>query len=333
MEKASQNNLDAILKLAGDADLEKDWDTAHYWYRKAADLGDARAACEVGFSYESGFAVRKDLKQAAYWYKKSANGGYSPAMCSLGKFYAKGEGVPQSDKKAFDWYFRAAISGELEAMTYMGYAFQLGVGTEPNLQKAMSWYQRAADCVQERWKKIKHFELKGTNPEEAFLKWYGGLALWQLGYRAELSEDMLFYFFPKMKAFCKERAEKGDVQCQYLYATACTDTDKKEMLYWLKKAAYGGFPEAQELLANCYEYGHGLPADAYKAVRWYRRAAENGSPEACKRLMQMYFYGFEDVLPEDFLQGSYWVGKYIELKPEETTAIKMLYYNRIFGFH
>lgn len=48
---------------------------------------------------------------------------------------------------------------------------------------------------------------------------------------------------------------------------------------------------AQYYLAQCYEYGIGMPIDKTQAFAMYRRAAERGLPEAMADLSRVYSYG------------------------------------------
>ena len=46
-----------------------------------------------------GEGVPKDYKQAVYWFRKAADQGNAGAQYNLGAMYAKGEGVPKDDRK------------------------------------------------------------------------------------------------------------------------------------------------------------------------------------------------------------------------------------------
>lgn len=63
--------------------------------------------------------------------------------------------------------------------------------------------------------------------------------------------------------------------------------DQSEALLWYLEAAAQGHAEAQVLVGNCYEGGHGTKADSIRAVSWYRKAAEQGHPEAQYHLWRL----------------------------------------------
>jgi TPR repeat protein len=65
-----------------------------YWYRKAADQGDADAQNNLGPLYAQGKGVSQDQAEAAYWYRKAADKGHATARLNLGRLYEAG-GVAQ----------------------------------------------------------------------------------------------------------------------------------------------------------------------------------------------------------------------------------------------
>jgi len=63
--------------------VAKDMTQAAYWYRKAAEQGDADAQNSLAIRYELGEGVPKDLDQALFWYRKAAAQGSPQATRSL----------------------------------------------------------------------------------------------------------------------------------------------------------------------------------------------------------------------------------------------------------
>jgi TPR repeat protein len=86
---------------------------AAFWYRKAADQGDAPAQRGLGNLYDDGHGVPQDHTQAAVWWRKAAEQGDAIAQVALGLSYALGQGVPQDYAEAYFWLDLAA-SGKLE---------------------------------------------------------------------------------------------------------------------------------------------------------------------------------------------------------------------------
>ena len=60
--------------------VDKDVEEGFKWYRKAADLGNARSMYALGYAYQCGQGVETDLKEAAKWYEKAALAGHQNAL-------------------------------------------------------------------------------------------------------------------------------------------------------------------------------------------------------------------------------------------------------------
>ena len=53
---------------------------AVYWYRKAAEQGDAEAQYNLGLAYWLGDGISEDKPQAVYWWSKAAEQGNADAI-------------------------------------------------------------------------------------------------------------------------------------------------------------------------------------------------------------------------------------------------------------
>jgi uncharacterized protein len=69
----------------------------------------------MGWLYDEGFGVQKDAKQAAYYYRLAAEKGNADAQYSLGLSYAKGSGVRKDNAEAAKWLKLAAKQGNPKA--------------------------------------------------------------------------------------------------------------------------------------------------------------------------------------------------------------------------
>ncbi len=67
--------------------------------------------------------------------------------------------------------------------------------------------------------------------------------------------------------------------------------DYTTALRFAKLAASYGNAAAQNILAECFYWGHGIPVDEVKAVEWYKKAAENGDSNAMCSLGDCYASG------------------------------------------
>ena len=113
--------------------------------RNAAEQGDAKAQCNLGYAYYTGNGVPKDDVESVKWYRKSAEQGYAKAQYTLGIAYYNGEGVPKDSEKAVEWYRKAAEQGDAGAQRSLGVRYDNGEGVPKDSEKAVEWYRTAAE--------------------------------------------------------------------------------------------------------------------------------------------------------------------------------------------
>lgn len=111
---------------------------AFHWLQRAADCGHVIAQHELGETYELGdvdAGVERSLPLALRWYKRAATLGYAPSALNLGKMMLMGSGVDVGELATLDpttipswrelltkstfWLSRAARSGSTEARQLM----------------------------------------------------------------------------------------------------------------------------------------------------------------------------------------------------------------------
>ena len=97
--------------------VTQDYVRAAYWYRRAAEQGDAEAQDRLAHLYNYGLGVTQDYAQAAQWYRKAAEQGNADAQFGLGVLYSNGDGVTQDYAQAAIWYRKAAEQGDAEAQS------------------------------------------------------------------------------------------------------------------------------------------------------------------------------------------------------------------------
>lgn len=77
-------------------------------YRIQAEKGDASAQIRLGNFFNQG--PTKDLVQAAFWYRKAANQGDAHAQWLLAYRYHRGEGVAKDDVEAYAYWNLAGVT-------------------------------------------------------------------------------------------------------------------------------------------------------------------------------------------------------------------------------
>jgi len=153
--RARGGEVEAQVELAeyfasGSKPDAEDARRAVFWYRQAAERGDADAAWALASLYRTlGEIVpgaRSDMDEAVVWYRRAAEQGHAEAMFDLGLLYSEGEGVPRDPMIAAGWFEQAADAGVARALFMLGTLFEQGVDGAPDLETASAWYSRAAEA-------------------------------------------------------------------------------------------------------------------------------------------------------------------------------------------
>jgi TPR repeat protein len=113
------------------------------------------------------------------------------------------------------------------------------------------------------------------------------------------------------------RAQRGDSEAEFelgriYFLGTGRSKDDTQAIYWVRKAAEQGYPNAESALGFAYLNGNaGVVIDDLSAVHWFQRAAEQGLAEAQSALAFMYVQG-RGGLPKDDSQAVNWFRKAAE---------------------
>ncbi len=94
---------------------EKDFEGAAMFYKRAAELGHAKARCSYGKCLFTGSGVPKDTAEAFRQFRLAADQNLNIAQYNLGVMYLKGVYVPKDTEQARHWFTLAADNGHEEA--------------------------------------------------------------------------------------------------------------------------------------------------------------------------------------------------------------------------
>jgi TPR repeat protein len=137
--------------------VELNLNKAFSLYVKSADNGSFFATNKLGDIFKDGLlGLEKDYNKAFYWYKKAIESdfhgdgtrdeyGYGHAEYGLGTMYEQGLGVPKDLKKAFDLFHAAEAEGNIKAMVKVAWMYENGKGIEKDYEMAIYWYSSAAE--------------------------------------------------------------------------------------------------------------------------------------------------------------------------------------------
>ena len=261
-EKAITGDAAAQASLGYEYVKQKDYASAVYWWRKAAEQGLAYAQLSLGICYENGDGVTQDYAEAVYWYRKAAEQGYATAQFHLGICYENGKGVTESITEAVKWYRKAAEQGLARAQASLGYEYV----KQKDYVSAVYWYRKAAE----------QGDVDAQN---------------NLGVCYECGNGVTQDYAEAAKWY-RKAAEQGLAQAQLilgnLYRQGYGVTqDYAEAAKWWRKAAEQGNADAQNNLGVCYDNGDGVTKSITEAVKWYRKAAAQGNSDAKDRLKEL----------------------------------------------
>ncbi|TLX15777.1 SEL1-like repeat protein [Rhizobium sp. MHM7A] len=221
------------------------------WYRKASELGDAKAYQALGEAYLKGNDVPQDYAEAIRCYELAAK--ELPEVTSvLADLYEKGEGVPMDYSRMLKW-LEQGVQQEDPRATFK-FAKRL-VQRDP--QAAMALYKKAADLGNvDALSAIASMHLDGD------------------GTPKDVREAIRWYLMA---------AQKGDIKAYTQLGVAHQNLSPPEhetALEWYKKGAANGDITAMRNLALMYRNGTGVQQNAREAISWYERAAEHGDVDA-----------------------------------------------------
>jgi hypothetical protein len=112
----------------------------------AAGDADERTLFALGRAYQRGWDVREpDPARALGYFQRAAEMGHAESAWQVGLAHLRGGGVPQSDALAFDWFVRAGEGGDPRGDVSAAYLLSLGRGTVEDDREARRLYERAAE--------------------------------------------------------------------------------------------------------------------------------------------------------------------------------------------
>lgn len=142
------NDLSAMRLLAEIYESNNNFHESLFWYKKLADMDDAKAQYRLGQLYyhgNSSFNIQENEQKAIKLFFSSANKAYAPAEFAISTAYRNGRGVLRDYKKAFEWANKAAEHGDINAQNNLGMHYKYGLGVKKSDTKALFWFKKAAE--------------------------------------------------------------------------------------------------------------------------------------------------------------------------------------------
>lgn len=261
---AAMNRV-ALHYIVGMNGVRQNSQKAIEWFNKAIENGNAEAALNLGYVYETGKGVKQDQTEAIKYYTIAAERGLVVAQHRLGDYYFTGTKVEKDQVVAVNWYKRAAENGYAAAQAMLGKCYQYGYGVSQDINQAISWYTKAAE--------------QGHSEAQS-----------DLGQCYALGSGVKRDYVTAVKWFTKA-AEQGSSWSQnrlgHIYYDGAENVAKNytEAIKWFHKAADQGNEYSMYGLGKCYYNGYGVKKDLAEAKKWLTKAANQGH-RASKKLLE-----------------------------------------------
>lgn len=282
--------------------------------------GDSAAMWHLSTLYERGYdSIPADSVLSMSWLKASASRGYLPAQSRLGYLYRIGRGVEANPDSTRYWLTLAADRGDAKAINNLGYLML--TDSAADLSKARMMFERAAEmglpeAMVNLADMLRHQQPADTlKAEQLYLKATSlGLAdaqkkLLEMMSNRYQSMDAETALAAGLEAesynamtiavlLFEQAAEAGNVQALALLGEAISkaggaDYDYAKVLDCYKRAALGGEPSAQYIVAELLEFFPDIfSADeemsAITSTELYERAAEAGVIDAATAAQRLH---------------------------------------------
>ncbi len=253
------NDLGTLYRLS--AGCEMDLELAMYWYRQAADAGNAEGMFNVSGMYEFGVGVEEDLETAHYWQVMAAEAGHALAQYQLAyQFHHGGDLYEQNDEIAFNWYLASAVRGYENAVYGVQEFSTFGFDLPQDNCDSLSWFRKKGH-EDNLWAQL--FLAK---------TYYSGL-----GIDCDISEAMYWYFRAANLGSADAQNQIGEI---FKSGNELIHQNYDETLKWFRLAAEQDHVIAQCNLGLMYSAGNGVEVDYSQAAFWLTKAAAHGSCNA-----------------------------------------------------
>ncbi|MFK7791253.1 MAG: tetratricopeptide repeat protein [Devosiaceae bacterium] len=230
-----------------------------------------------------------------------AGRGDGPSMRLLGQMYSAGLGVEQSQEEALEWYRLATETNDIEAKVLLATAIMDGPIPERDEEHVAQLLREASDAGNSMGTQMLgmlHLEGRGVERDidlgaqlmrqaadagDVTAQYTLGI-LYQEG--AGVRQDTAQAY-----AWFEQAARRGNTEAQIEFALGLLNGSAGEndlsqerrvedAIFWLRRAAEGGNPIAENRLAHAYSQGFGVQLDPVQAAYYHARAVAGGLADA-----------------------------------------------------
>ena len=217
-------------------------------YEVAANLGNAKAAYNLGDIYRSGDRVPVDKPKALQCFLIGANNNDKTCTFNAAYMIYTGEGVPVDKKQAAILFKKGAELGDETSMAFYAYLLKSGDGVQINKEKSDEYFKKAFDAN----KLLMPFVTLGC-------------ALINGNFNEnEKNEGVKFIIFAAENGFPYGSFEYAKL----LYHGNRVTQDKEKAAHYYKFAADHKIPDAIEAYIDMVKNGDGIPVNKEEAAKY-----------------------------------------------------------------
>ena len=138
LKRAAAQGDTASMRVLGLYKLKRNANQLAFdWFKRAADLGDPRAAYFTATMLRYSPRITKDERLAYDYFLKSARAGHPNSQYEIGRYYTNGRGPVQGNyETAAVWYKKAANQNNAEAQNMLSLMYSDGLGIEKDMRQA-----------------------------------------------------------------------------------------------------------------------------------------------------------------------------------------------------
>lgn len=262
----------------GQYGVPQDYALARRWYRRAMEMGEADSIAALGYMSEMGQGGPKDEAEARRLYRIASDRGSGWGAENLGVMLQTGGGGPKDEVAAARFIRLAVDRGQTSAMRRLGDYYRNGTGVERDVQMAIAWYRKAAD-----------------QDDTTAMVALGDLANSGSGMPRDEGAARIWY----LKA-----ADAGDADGMRSLARALSaseftgqPSDNPGAVKWYHKLAETGEPADAAAAAAAFAEGQVVPTDLKAARRYYEKARAGGDQDVTRSLIEVVLR--DDPVPGD----------------------------------
>ncbi len=226
------------------------------------------------------FSRKPDAASALDWYKLAAKQNDPPALYLLGEAARTGRLGEKNPQEAIKHYRKAVDQGSEDAMKALARAYAEGSGVDKDETEAAYWLRKAAD----------EYQHDADGGSVTAMRKLADAYRDGVGRPADKAQAQRLY--DQVEAWLRKKADAGSPAAMYALGVDLTtgrlgNTDQKDGVSLVQKAADLSFPAAMNRLGEMYERAEGVERDEKKAIDWYRKASAAGSKEAGEALKRL----------------------------------------------